>query len=179
MIGPLAGTMMACAEPVMALEGAFRAAFAGNVAYVLADGQLTVTGEAGVALTFEVEPKDTLDGAVWSVTGYNNGRQAVVSVAAGSTLTLAFKAGALSGHGGCNRYRTTYTVDGDRLTIGAPAATRMACPRPEVMEQEQRFFAALATVRTWRAQGGRLELRTETGALAVSARIQTEGTSPD
>lgn len=56
--------------------------------------------------------------------------------------TLRFDAGRLTGTTGCNRLTASYTLSGDRLTIGDAATTRMACPGP-AMAQEQRLAAAL------------------------------------
>ena len=64
--------------------------------------------------------------------------------------------GRLSGSGGCNRITGSYQLDGDRLTFGPIASTRMACP--EAMDQEQAFLKALAAVRSYRIPGGTLEL---------------------
>ena len=71
-----------------------------------------------------------------------------------SPASLTFgEEGRLSGNASCNRIMATYTVDGDRLTIGPAHATRMLCP-PALMEQEQRFLAALEEV-------ARAEIRNE------------------
>ena len=56
--------------------------------------------------------------------------------------TLRLDDGHLSGYSGCNRYVGGYTLDGDRLTVGPIATTRMACA-PEAMEAENTFLAAL------------------------------------
>jgi copper homeostasis protein (lipoprotein) len=58
--------------------------------------------------------------------------------------------------GGCNRLMGSYSVEGDRLTFGPLAGTRLACP--EGMEQEHAFHEALGTTATWRITGERLEL---------------------
>jgi heat shock protein HslJ len=104
------------------------------------------------------------------VTGYNNGKQAVVGILAGSELTLAFAAdGKLAGAAGCNNYTASFTTSGERIEIGQAAATRKVCSQPEgIMEQEDRFLNALASAATWRLDGDRLELRTAAGALALS-----------
>jgi putative lipoprotein len=57
--------------------------------------------------------------------------------------------GAVSGTGGCNRMGGRATISGGAITFGRIASTRMACA-PAVMDQEDRFFAALEAVRTWR-----------------------------
>ena len=64
--------------------------------------------------------------------------------------TLSFNGeGSVSGTGGCNRYSGPVEITGSSIRFGALAATMMACP-PAVMQQEQRFFDALAAARQWR-----------------------------
>lgn len=73
--------------------------------------------------------------------------------------------GRAAGRGGCNRFTGGYTLDGASLRFGALAATRMACA-PALMDQEGRFFAAMAEVRGWRMEQGRL-LLTDGGGGAL------------
>jgi putative lipoprotein len=54
--------------------------------------------------------------------------------------------GVVGGFSGCNRFTGAYNQNGDELTFGPLASTRMACP-PEVMEREQEFLAMLGNVR--------------------------------
>jgi len=163
-------TMMACPAPVMEQASAYLAALARTHGFrvtgdllglVTQDGELLATFRAG---TME------LAGTTWRITGYNNGRQAVVSVLAGTTLTLAFGGdGRVAGSAGCNRYTADWSGSGENVRIGPPAASRRFCGEPPgVMEQEAGFLAALATVASARREGSRLELRTASGALAVS-----------
>ena len=54
----------------------------------------------------------------WQALAINNGKEAVVSVQGGTTVTAIFGAdGKLSGNAGCNTYNGTYTTDGDKITI--------------------------------------------------------------
>jgi heat shock protein HslJ len=111
-----------------------------------------------------------LAGTSWQVLSYNNGRQAVVSVINGTTLTANFgQDGQLSGNASCNNYTAEYTTDGKgSITIGTIGVTMMMCVEPEgVMEQEQQYLAALTTAATYRIDGDKLELRTADGALAA------------
>jgi heat shock protein HslJ len=166
-----ASTQMACPPAVMAQADGFMAALTRTRAWRIAAGQLELLTADGLVLATLVAQSEALAGTAWRVTGYNNGRQAVVSVLAGTTLTMAFSAdGKVSGSAGCNRYTAPYKAEGRKLALGPVAATRMDCARPErAMEQEQRFLKALETVATARFEGDRLELRTAEGALAVSA----------
>ncbi|MDR0281599.1 MAG: META domain-containing protein [Paucimonas sp.] len=63
------------------------------------------------------------------------------------TLTLA-EDGRAYGNGGCNHWFAQYSLEGDKLSFGAIGSTRKLCA-PAVMEQEKRFFKALATVQRW------------------------------
>lgn len=168
--GP-ATTMMACEPEVMARADVFRAALAAANAYrVEADRLVLLADDGSVLATFVAQPSK-LAGTAWQVTGYNNGKQAVVSVLAGTTLTIVFDdEGRASGSAGCNRFTASYVQDGDELTLGPAAATRKMCAGPEgIMEQEARFLKALETVASGRFEGDSIELRTATGAMAVSA----------
>ena len=74
----------------------------------------------------------------------------------------------MSGSTGCNTYFSTCEVDGDDLTLGAIAVTEMWCMEPEdVMDQEQAFLAALASVTSYRLAGERLELLDDTGQATL------------
>lgn len=166
----LASTMMACDEPVMAQETAFFAALTSARTFAVASEQLTLSAEGGGVVASFVAQKQELAGTAWQVTGYNNGQGAVVSVITGSTPTVNFGAdGSVSGSGGCNTLRGTFTASGGTLKVGPLATTKMACAEPAgVMEQEARLVAALESAATYRVEGQRLELRTAADAIAVT-----------
>jgi putative lipoprotein len=86
-----------------------------------------------------------------------------------SRTSMSFGAdGRVSGLAGCNRYNGGYTLDGASLRFGPAAGTMMACPA-SLAEQEQRFHAALASVRGWRVENGLLHLTDEAGATVIRA----------
>lgn len=65
-------------------------------------------------------------------------------------LTLNIdEAGHASGHSGCNRFMGQATIDGDKLTFGALAGTRMACAEA-LMNLEQKYLDALGKVASFR-----------------------------
>jgi heat shock protein HslJ len=167
----LASTMMACPPAVDAQAKSFIAALTGAGKYRVANDRLELLSADGTVRATLVRQSETLAGTAWRITGINNGKQAVVSVLAGSAPTLAFAAdGRASGSAGCNSFSSGYTADGAQLKFTQPASTRKMCAEPQgVMEQEQQLLAALETVATARVEGDRLELRRADGALAVSA----------
>jgi heat shock protein HslJ len=174
-LGPLAGTMMACDDPEMRLEEAFRGALAGTLVYAIAEDRLTLSSGSGSRLVLREEPAPSLEGVRWEVTGYNNGRQAVVGPRLGTTLHLSFQDGAVVGSGGCNSFRAAYTRDAGRLRIGPATSTRKACPEEGVMEQEREFLAALEAATTWSIRDGLLDMHFADGARALTAQAKQPG----
>jgi heat shock protein HslJ len=86
-------------------------------------------------------PTDLLSGGEWVVEDIG-GRGIIDS----SRVTLTFSAdGGLGGAASCNRYATSVTIGAEGVTVGAIAATKMACP-DALMNQERAFFATLASV---------------------------------
>ncbi len=64
--------------------------------------------------------------------------------------TIEFRAGGrAAGNAGCNRWMASWTAGGPALAFTAAATTRKAC-LPAVADQERRFLAALAGVKTFR-----------------------------
>jgi heat shock protein HslJ len=172
-LGPVASTVMACEPARDAVERAFTSALAGTVAHTVAGETLELLDAEGlVVLRFRAAPAPSLVGSRWIATGINNGRGGVASALEGVEVTAEFQDdGSVAGSGGCNRFHGRYTRDGVALAFGPLAATRMACPAPDgVGEQEAAYFAALERVATWSLREDRLELRSADGALQVELR---------
>jgi heat shock protein HslJ len=53
----------------------------------------------------------------------------------GDAYRLSFHEGRISGQAGCNRLTGAYVQNGDRLTAGPIAATRMMCPPPRMAHE--------------------------------------------
>jgi putative lipoprotein len=64
------------------------------------------------------------------------------------------------GWGGCNRYFATVRSGFKYFEVGPIGSTRRICP-PAVMEQEERFFAALQKARGIRMEGADLVIDSE------------------
>ena len=88
-------------------------------------------------------------------------------------LLVIRSAGHVAGSGGCNSFSGPVTIKGDAITFGALATTEMACT-PALMNQEQKFFAALAATRSYRTRGPYLMLYDAAGAVRVKliARVR-------
>jgi heat shock protein HslJ len=182
-LAPLAGTLMACEPPLMAVEAAFREALRGTLRFRVAEGRLTLAGEsesdAEPKLVFEPAPAARIEGVGWEVTGFNNGRHAVVSPRVGTGLSLSFQDGLAVGHAGCNSFRAPYTLEGERIAIGPAAATRKLCAGEGVMEQEREFLAALESATRWAIdRRGLLDLHRADGERVLMARRAQEPKAP-
>jgi len=77
--------------------------------------------------------------------------------------------GRLSGHTSCNAMNGPYTLQGDKIQIGAIAITRMTCG-PLLLEQEDRILTALEIAAMARVRpDGLLELRDADGRGVLRA----------
>jgi heat shock protein HslJ len=167
--GTLATTLMMCEISLMTQETAYLEALQEAKSYSTMGDQLSlINPDNAVSAVFKAQKQD-LAGTSWEVITYNNGKQAVTSVMAGTSLTADFGAdGTLSGKSGCNSYSGSYKVEGSKISIGPIASTKMYCNEPAgVMEQETQYLLALESAATYRIEGNSLELRTQDGALAV------------
>lgn len=86
--------------------------------------------------------------------------------------SLTFADGRIAGSTGCNRYTAAATVDAEALAIGPTAVTQRACA-PPVDAVERAFLSALATVRAWRVEDGRLILLDDRGREGLRFEVAT------
>jgi heat shock protein HslJ len=109
------------------------------------------------------------------VLSYNNGKGGVTSLIIGTEITANFgEDGLLAGNAGCNGYSADYETDGNNISIGPAVSTEMACLDIEgVMEQEQRYLAALGTAASYKIDGLNMEMRTADGALVATFQRDT------
>lgn len=165
-------TMMMCPDPVMQVEQAYQQALTNVASYEISGDTLVLSDSSGSALmTFSAQSQG-LAGTMWNVISYNNGKQGVVSVMAGTELTAEFQDnGNVGGNSGCNGYFGPFKTDGDQISIGPLAMTAKMCVDNEIMEQEGLYLQALESAATYRIEGSKLELRTADGAMAVNLAV--------
>jgi heat shock protein HslJ len=167
-VGAAATTAMACDADKTALEQAYLGNLAKAATFTATSDALTMFDGAGKSiLVYSAAAANPLEGS-WDVTGYNNGKQAVVSPVAGSKLTAIFTADQVSGAAGCNDYSGGYTIDGTTLKIGPLASTMKACADQAVSDQEQQFLAALQASTTFDQTGNTLTLKAAGGENQVT-----------
>jgi heat shock protein HslJ len=91
----------------------------------------------------------------------------------GTAPSAEFCGGQIRGSAGCNTYSGAYTVSESDIAIGDIASTEMWCMEPEgVMDQEQAFLAALASVTSHRLAGPQLEFLDPAGRVLLTFEPQ-------
>ncbi|MDH4276710.1 MAG: META domain-containing protein [Acidimicrobiia bacterium] len=104
----------------------------------VADG---TTEDGGAQRPLDV---DSLVGTTW-VLRAGGGPGGDIAFVDGYPITLTFEADSFGGTAACNGYGSTYSVDGNEITIEGISATEMGC-EAAVQAAEQAYFAALADV---------------------------------
>lgn len=168
--GPLATTMMACFGPASDVEAAYLHNLGTTKTYTATGEALTMYDDAGTAvLVFAAAQPGELGSVTWHATGINNGKEAVVSIVAGTDPTAIYDAatGTVTGNAGCNTFNGPAVVDGTAVTIGPLMSTKMACVDEAASTQEFDYLNALQAATTWEVRGTTLELRDDEGALQV------------
>ena len=150
----------------------YTTALAAVTTYAVVSDTLRLSGSDGTeALVFNAQAQG-LAGTKWSATAYNNGKEAVVSLAPDTRIDMAFDSeGKIGGFAGCNNYTAPYEASAGAIAIGPPASQKMACPDP-AMSQETQYLAVLPTAVTYTVEADRLELRAADGALVATYRSE-------
>jgi heat shock protein HslJ len=162
-VGPLASTAMACADS-MDQETAYLAALQAAKSFGFrSPGQLVVNygTDPAQVLVFAVgeKPLVATDWVLISMGETANPQP----IPAGTTITASFSnEGVLSGASGCNQYNTSYTLQGDQITLGPIASTQMACATG--MDTEQTYLQALGTAQQLTITGQKLAITYSQGA---------------
>ncbi|MFN2201772.1 MAG: META domain-containing protein [Caldilineaceae bacterium] len=165
---PAASTLMACAAEVMVQATDYMDALTSVTSFISVGNQLILKDASEILATFVASSQNTAN-TKWEVTGYNNGREAVVGPLLGTEIIVEFSDdGIVSGNAGCNYFFAGYAVEENEVGIETPATTFRFCESPDgVMEQEAEFLAALESAATFSIQGNLLEMRTAEDQIAV------------
>jgi heat shock protein HslJ len=178
-IPQIAVTMQRCLTPegVIQQELAYIETLRNAAAYRVMDDRLEIDNAAGeTTLIFarkEEYPMDPSDlvGTRWQLLSMNGSSPIV-----GSTITIAFAEGEISGHAGCRGYRGTYEASGDDIKFPWLEMTGEVCIRPEaLLLQEGQYTDSLGWATNYRLSEepalslpkGQLEIFTARGEVLV------------
>ncbi|WP_414980627.1 META domain-containing protein [Congregibacter sp.] len=99
----------------------------------------------------------TLPTTYWRLLSINGQCLATPEGAREIHLVMRDSDGSVSGFAGCNRFKGSYTIDGNALSFTPLASTMMACPEAQ-MQIEQNVHQSIGRVTAWRLEGQTLEL---------------------
>ncbi|TLM97249.1 MAG: META domain-containing protein [Actinobacteria bacterium] len=170
-IGPVAATQMAGGQLPMAQEELFFDALRKTVRYRVYQGSLELFDSAdNIVAKFRPYTGTPFLSTKWECIGYNNGKGAVQSVSASSSLTALFDPeGSVAGDSGVNTFSGPYKLDGQSLAIGPLVTTRKAGP-PELMEQEAAYLEALSKSARYQIIGDKMDFYDSQGARMADFR---------
>lgn len=173
---PIGATMMICPGPVMEQEQAYLQLLSQVNSFHIDDETLVLLNQKQQSvLKYGIQRPAELENTHWQAAAINNGRGGVVTNATTGLADAQFLDGKLTGNGGCNQYSAGYTVEDNKITIGPVMTTRMHCPEPEnIMQQEQEYLQAITGTRIFTLDTSKLELRSEEGALQVRFGIKAD-----
>lgn len=124
-----------------------------------------LTAIAALALTACGGSGASLAGTSWTLTDLNGS-----APLAGTTVTLQFADGQVSGQSGCNQFGGSYDANGDKLTVSALFMTEMACLDPEgAMDQESAYLDLLGRAARYQNDGSQLVITTGSGQTLTFA----------
>lgn len=167
-LGPMAGTLMACAETdVMDQEQVYLA-----LLQTVDSWEGTSEGvdlKADDVTVIQLVVTDTsLAGSSWNVIALNNQTGGVQSVLIDSDPTLIFDEDlGVSGSTGCNNFFGIYSTDGGAIEFSGLGATEMYCET--TAEQEVWMMTALADATTYSVNSQTLELFDDSGSRLLTA----------
>lgn len=170
-ITPGPSTLVACPEGSLGDE--YVRQLSNVSSYFFKDGKLILEFkfDSG-SMTFAPSAPGGIADTKWDVVSYNNGKQAVVSLIGGTSITLNFGTdGRVNGNASCNNYMGPFDTSGDILHVGGLATTFMLCHKPDgVMAQEMQYLTALQSAQTYEIAGDMLTIRDNSGAMQVVAK---------
>lgn len=162
-VDQLSQTEMACDAPLMDLDKAVAGFLMTKPAFVYAGNTVVLTeGEKALTMVEAVPVVDKpLEGTTWKVTGTFEG-DATQSLDT-EPATIVFNDGSANVFAGCNNGSVTYELDGNRITFGTLALTKMACDEP-AMKMEATVSAVLSGEKEFDIFGPKLTITDPAGS---------------
>jgi len=127
-----------------------------------------VVGLILAACTSTSTTTNSLNDTGWLLVSLNS--QSVVS---DTLVTINFENDKITGADGCNRYNTTFTLQGARITVNPNiVTTQIACPEP-IMQQAAAYITMLTQAATYTIDGQQLTLLDASGKTLATFTMQS------
>jgi heat shock protein HslJ len=153
----LAATAMGCAPELAAIESQVLGVLGSSPRFARDSSRLVITADSVTLRYRSATPvvDAALVGTEWQLDGFIEGSTASTRPGVDRVL-LEFSAdGSLGGNAGCNALRSSWEIDGDALSIGDVAVTRMSCG-PEADAVERLVLGILGDADRYELSGTRL-----------------------
>lgn len=153
--GPGMSTMMFCND--MSVEDGFKAIMDKVNAYEVKGSELILKDKSTVlAKLVKYDVATTLVGTSWELDYLAAEGGSFNDLFGNAKPTLTFeKDGKVFGNASCNRFNSTFTVDGNKISFANAITTRMTCP---TIKGEQAFLETLSKVNVYSQHGNTLTL---------------------
>lgn len=153
--GPGMSTMMYCQD--MSVEDGFKSVLNKINSFEIKDSVLFLKDKSTVLVKLVKEAaKPVLVGTTWELDYMAGQETPFAELFSGAKPTLTFdKDGKVFGNASCNRFNSTFTVDGSKINFGNSATTRMMCPS---IKGEQAFLETLGKVNRFSVNGNVLTM---------------------
>ncbi len=136
----------------------------------VSQNQITLSGD-GVELIL-VKPRDmVLEGMMWDINAIQEGGGVVSSVVDEGTFLSFDTDGKFYGRGACNNINGTYSVEGNIITFGPIASTKMMCQEEE-MEREALLIKTLENATTFNIDRETLTIESADSEYSVTLTTQ-------
>lgn len=128
-------------------------------ALLAAGAVLSIAGCGDEAVMTAAGEENPLATTTWTLVSYrdDSGNQHAAIESAPSTLAFGDD-GFVTGNTGCNSFRGSYELDGDRLSVASTVTTRAGCVPPEATRQERAVLSGLAATMRYVVGEGELAL---------------------
>lgn len=140
------GTLMACDEESMKLEGAFLKALEQEKFTIKTDGNTVtfINSKKEDILVFEIQDEKSvwsfIDGKKWKLIQMNR----IGKDYGKAYITFDVKNNKVYGNGGCNNFFGTFKTADNNISFSALGSTRMACMNDESMDTEAKTMEYLS-----------------------------------
>jgi heat shock protein HslJ len=139
----------------------FRAVLVGTLLFVM--GLAAMSSTPGAAAQTTGLPSEVVN-IEWTLQSFDTG--STEDLTERGVFIIFAPDETLNGFGGCNNYSGSWKANGQGLTIGPIAATRMFCA--DTADLETQYFTALSSVSRWSVSGNQMLLDYDNGSLVFT-----------
>jgi heat shock protein HslJ len=115
---------------------------------------------------------DSLENITWQLVSYYAADGSTVEAFSDREATFRFEDGQVTGTTGCNRFFSSYSREGDHLTINPGGSTLMACIDETLAAQEMAILEGLPQVTSYVQSGDQLALMNNEGTTLFTLMPQ-------